>query len=269
MTGTLNHPEELWALAGRFSRAADARRVLLVAVDQARSRLDGDAAAAYRRHRRAGRWELIARHGSALGLGDTDLITDPGTRDPLDALHRIARPLRPFGRLAGGLAVQRDAPPFRRRDAEWLGRVSRIVSEEIVHRERAGWERAACRLYRRLAEGGRSNDVVYHALDAIARTTKADHSVSLLESHGPPTVRAEKICGDGARSARIGSPATVDEPPPWLPVPRHRLTALVTSGAGQEHVLVVRAREGDPFDAGDEEALEVLTGPLRAALARG
>jgi hypothetical protein len=268
VTGTLQHADELWALAGRLSRAANVRRMLFVAVDEVRRRLEGNAAAAFRRHRRSGRWELIARHGSAVGLGDAELITDPGTRDPLDALHRVARPLRPFGRLGGGLVVQRETPPFRRRDAEWLGRVSRVVSDEIVRRERAAWERTACRLYRKLAEGARSIDVVYHALDAIARVTTSDHSLSLIEGTGRGTVLAEKICRDGSGSSRIGSPATVDEPPSWIASPRHRLTSILTGGASGRYVLVVRASGGDPFDAGDEEALEVLIGPLRAALAR-
>jgi hypothetical protein len=274
MTGTLGHPDEMWALAARLADAADARKMLRVAADQARYRLEARAVAALWRDRRSGRWRAVASSGSGLATASAALLEDPAAREPIDDLKRTARPLRPFGRLAGGVVVRRDDPPLRRRDAEWLGRFARVVSADLVRREQASWERWAYRLYAKLAHGARPLDVIYQGLGVIARASRADHSVTLVgpDSVGSLVILAEKICRPGERSPRVGRRVSSPEDPTGLPSdllpPAHRELVGLDRWAHPGAVVTVRVVSGDPLDGGDRGALACLAGPIAAASAR-
>jgi hypothetical protein len=123
-------------------------------------------------------------------------------------------------------------------------------------------------MFRKLAGDARPLDVVYHALDAAARFTEADHSLTLLELGPRTAVLAEKICGGRRKSRRIGSAVAAEKPPPAAGLSRWALRVDVPCQGGLRAMLVVRARGGDPFDAGDREALDVLLEPLGLAASR-
>ncbi|MDH3284329.1 MAG: hypothetical protein OEQ13_06275 [Acidobacteriota bacterium] len=267
------HADELLAFAWRLSRVASRRRMLRVAGDEARLRLGGTAMAVYWRDRRRDAWTLVAGHGSHGGLDDALLFTDPRARDPKTAVTRLARPFRPHERLAGGLAIYRPGPVFSYREAARLGRFSRIVSAELESRQAAAVRAATARLYRKLAEGVRPIDVLYHGLDAAAVFTRADHSLSVLAGRpgaggGACPVVAEKLLVPPGRSARIGRAATPSEPIAGLRDPAEVIIVGIESLGNPIGALVVRSLGGDSFDSGDAAALRALCRPLGLALSR-
>ncbi|MBP7149892.1 MAG: hypothetical protein KBD01_20385 [Acidobacteria bacterium] len=260
-------PDEVLAVAALLARAADGPTAQRVLGAQARRRFGAAAMAVLRRDRRSGEWTIVARAGGRLAANDAALFTDPASRDPSGSVRRLARPFRPHGRLSGGVVIYRDDPPFSRREGNRLGRLTRVMTADLLRRERELWQRAELRLHRKLAAGVRPIDVLYHLLDAAAEFTAADHSVTVLA--GPPGARcvlAEKL-GGGARSARIGELAGPEAVHPGLAPPAHVLQHALPAPAGRRGgaLLVIRAVSGDPFDDGDRTALASLA-PLAGLL---
>jgi hypothetical protein len=254
-------------LAARLSRAANIRKVLRIFADFCRWQLIGDAAAVMLRDRRSGGWTVAARTDDRLTDADAVLFENDQARDPPRRLHRIARPLRPHGRLYGGTVVLRADTTFTLSDGSRLGRLARTISAELECRHRARLEQVTHRLHRKLAHGAAGLDVMYHALDEGVQLTAADHSAAILvdEGGGRWRIRAEKIVE--GRSARVGAILNLDVADigdgPALELRVHR-----QSLAGQRLLLAVRATAGDPFDDWDREILERLAEPAAAAVDR-
>ena len=266
MVESSQHTAERDVLAARLARTAERRNLLRLFADHCRWRFAADAAAVMLRDRRTGTWSVAARSGRGLGEADASLFEGAATRDPPHRLHRIARPLRPHGRLFGGTVVRRDSRPFRLADASRLGRLSRVATAELIARDRQLVERAVSRLHRKLAHGTGSVDALYHVLDEATRLTRASHSATILLAVDPGRwyVVAEKIAG--RPSQRIGDIvefARVDNGDVAT-----SLTVSSTSRRGRSFQLVVRASSGDPFDDWDVRVLHALADPAAAAVDR-
>jgi hypothetical protein len=252
-------------LAARLRRAAESRKVLRILVDFCRWQLAGDAAAVMMRHRRTGAWSVVARSGDGLSSADAELFEEPDARDPPDRLHRIARPVRPHGRLFGGVVVRRRDPVFELIDASRLGRLCRAASAELEHRHRTDLELAVHRLYRKLARGVGAVDAAYHGLDEICRLTAADHSATVLLRSRVDRWRvcAEKLAHGPSR--RIGE---VVDPRSEPDTEAFTLRLDGATRIGRQFLITARASGGDPFDVWDREVVESLSDPIGAAIDR-
>jgi hypothetical protein len=261
-------------LAARLARTADCRKALRVFNDFCRGQMRGDASVVLQRDRRSEVFTTVARSGTGLSVADAPLLYSLEAREPPHRLHRIARPIRPHGRLFGGTVVLRVEHLFTLADATRLGSLSRTLSAELERRDRIALERALHRLYRKLARGVAARDVLYHVLDEAVRLTAADHSAAVLVADPSRRwhVLAEKLFR--GRSERIG--LVVDdrqarEPsldPEVSTSSMHSLWADCVRSSGPRLLLGVWAASGDRFDEWDQTVVDRLVQPAAVAVDR-